>query len=134
MINNLEQWIKWEPIPNLEEQYELVDYSNNIQDGFNLIFKNNNKKLEILFKHSAEIRISNKNLRDKELKNLYQKNGKIFMNWSFFKVNNSEYLKWLSVESLTVTDNINFTHFCIISYQVIIDIIAGYEPKVQLHL
>jgi hypothetical protein len=62
---------------------------------------------------------------------LTEKYGREFYkNWSFFKVTNSEYVKWLSEKSCAYADEFSFTHFSIVGSDEIIDVLARYEPTV----
>ncbi len=57
-----------------------------------------------------------------------------FLNgWTFFKVDNSNYVKWLSEQSHGISNHLSCTqHFSILGVDCVFDIIAGYEPKVGL--
>ena len=62
-----------------------------------------------------------------------QKYGSDFYNnWSFFKVQNSEYLQWLANKSHGWSDSFSFTHFCILSGDEMIDIVTNYEPEIKV--
>ena len=50
--------------------------------------------------------------------------------WTFFKVSNSEYLRWLSNQSFE-TMNSTFMHFTFVTGNSILDVICTYEPKVK---
>jgi len=65
-----------------------------------------------------------------DLKNTY--GGDFYGNWTFFKVENSSYLKWLSEQSCTVTDHLNLQHICCITEDSILDIATSYEPEISL--
>ncbi len=60
--------------------------------------------------------------------------GDFYGNWSFFKITNSDYLKWISEKSCTVSDYLPFQHFCIIGGNEIIDVLAQKEPEVTIVL
>ena len=132
---NNENWVKWEPISDLYEKYDLISFDYNI-NGLKITLLDEIKKeskIQLKFKNSIDsCRVTYENNREKIFFALKDKYGSSFyLKWTFFKVHNSEYLKWLSDESYTVTDYFNLTHFCIISSESIIDIIASYEPEVK---
>ena len=51
--------------------------------------------------------------------------------WSFFKVTNSEYLKWASYQSNGVSESLNLTHYAIWTEDWTIDILSWAEPNVE---
>lgn len=55
-----------------------------------------------------------------------------YTRWSFFQIDNSEYLSWLSQESFTLTNFLSIKHFVLIGQDSILDIAATYEPKIEL--
>ncbi len=129
----MDQWEKWEPINNLAEKYCLELILDTLDD-FKIILseeKNRNKKL-FIGEHVPAYRIIYDFNQD-IIHNLEQQYGKdFFAKWTFFKVNNSSYLKWISEESCTFSDDIRFTHFCIVGVDFILDIIEPNEPKLNL--
>ena len=50
--------------------------------------------------------------------------------WTFFKVENSSYLKCIEEQSLVIEQRNKLTHYCIIGINSVVDIIASYEPEV----
>ena len=135
----VEQWIRWVPLENLASKYYVEDISDSFH-GFKVILveahnkeKNKEKKIEIFFKDSIwAYRNTYESFRIETLAFLKENYGtKFYGEWTFFKVINSTYLTWLSVESGTVTNDLNLIHFCIYSTEEVVDIVAGYEPIVK---
>jgi len=131
-----EKWIRWEPIANLEGKY-FIESVCDMLDGLQIIFDpsknhNNKKKLKFFFEYSVEaFRIADEGHRIQmifDLKHMY--GGNFFGNWTFFKVENSSYLKWLSEQSCTVTDHLNLQHICCIADNSILDLATGYDPEI----
>lgn len=133
---NIERWEQWVPVKNLKGKYEILDISDDIAQDFKVILieeVNKENQIQLLFEYSVDIyRITRLNFKQKTLSKLSKEYGfDFYRQWTFFKVYDSEYLKWLSIESDTVTESIDFTHYCIISPKYMIDIISGYEPKIN---
>jgi hypothetical protein len=56
---------------------------------------------------------------------------KLYAEWDFFKITNSNYLEWITDSSGEFHDDINVTHFFIKGLELAIDIIDTEEPKVE---
>ena len=52
--------------------------------------------------------------------------------WAFFKVTNSEYLKWASYQSDGVSESIGLVHYAIWTEDYIIDVLSWCEPEVKI--
>lgn len=122
----MEKWTRWEPINGLSGQYSL-DYFAWSEKGFvvELISGKKEERIQILFDEYIDaFRYTNESF--------YLKlPGDFYGEWNFFKATNSEYLKWLSEKSCTLSDRMHFIHFCILGGDEVIDIVANYEPKVR---
>ena len=131
-----EQWTRWEPTQGLSAKYYIDNISNDIKE-FNILLsesKNENIKILISFDHSVDAyRSTYESFRQKTLAFLDEEYGtQFYSDWTFFKVSNSTYLKWLSEQSYGITNSISPTHFVIYAMNFVLDIAATYEPKVQL--
>ena len=129
------EWIKWEPfVPGIEGNYRFDNISDN-ENGFKLVISqlNSEKKLEITFVNSIwAYKRTSESFRQNLFNILSEKYGDDFYTeWSFFKVTESDYLQWLSVESNTVTDQLKLSHFVIMTIDDVIDIAANYEPEIK---
>ncbi len=131
----MEEWTRWEPINGLSGKYYL-DYFSWSEKGFivELISERKKERIQILFDEYIDAyRYTNESFYFKLAGDLSDKYGDDFYgNWSFFKVTNSEYLKWLSEKSCTLSDQMHFVHFCILGGDEVIDIINNDEPKVKI--
>jgi hypothetical protein len=59
--------------------------------------------------------------------------GEIFMLIGhFFKVNNSAFLKWISEQSCTISDDRSLIHFSILAENIVLDIANPSGPKVEI--
>lgn len=131
----MEQWIRWEPIQGLEGKYYLDDFSWS-KKGFivELIHEKKDEKIQILFDNYIDaFRYTNESFYLTILDNASPKHEtRFYANFSFYKITNSEYLVWLSKQSAEWSDLFNFTHFCILGGDEVIDIVTNYEPKVTI--
>lgn len=60
-----------------------------------------------------------------------QYGSKFYFEWSFFKVENSTYVNWLTLESDGVFNSKAYSHFCIFGVDSVVDIIAMGDPVVE---
>lgn len=131
-----EQWTRWEPIEGLSKKYFIDSITDNIDEGFKVVFSDSNddekKTIQMIFKDNvASYRNINESYVYKTIIMLKKTYGRDFYgDWTFFKVTNSNYLKMLSEESYTLSDGSNFIHFSFMLGDNMLDIIASYEPEV----
>lgn len=134
-MNLKENWLRWEPISNLDGKYNL-EFISNVNE-FTLLLsqvKNKDKKVKLSFNKSVEAyRVTYESFRQNLINQLTEKYGSEFYScWAFFKVYNSKYIEWLSEESSGYSDYINLKHFSIFTGEFIIDIIDLFEPTVEI--
>lgn len=64
---------------------------------------------------------------------LSQKYGtNFYTEWTFFKIENSDYLNWIYKESCIANQSNELVHFCLMAMDDILDIVADYEPNVEI--
>lgn len=74
-----------------------------------------------------------KTYRLKTFEELSEQYGTVFYSkWSFFRISNLSYLQWLSEQSCGISDSRPLIHFSFFTTNLILDVIASYEPKVEL--
>lgn len=132
MIN--EQWIKWEPIKNLAPKYYIESITDS-REGFSiLLFDANNREKKVLvsFPNSVEsYRSIDESFVLNSLYKLNQNYGRDFYgDWTFFIIENSEYLDWLSTESYKISEKYKLIHYCLLSADSRFDIINNVAPEV----
>jgi hypothetical protein len=131
-----EQWTRWEPVAGLAEKYYVESISESAK-GFKLILSeqfNEKNEVHISFKRVYSYKHTNESFRYKTIDMLNEMYGVAFYaNWTFFKIADSEYVKWLSEESHDTSDIYKFVHFSLIAADSILDIIATREPEVTFH-
>lgn len=82
----------------------------------------------LLFESFESYIVLDSNAREKRFQDaLIDKNG------IFFKAINSDYIKWLSVESARMSDLLNLKHFIIVTNNGLIELISnGDMPKLSI--
>src|SRR3990167_8567550 len=97
-----EKWVKWHPSSDLDDKYYIDSIIDTI-DEFQILFvsTNSNRKLRILFEHGVDVyRCTEERFRLKLISKLNREYGNNFYSqWTFFRVENSDYFKWLEKES-----------------------------------
>ena len=114
----------WQPIaPYVNKAFQFLDDYGNatmISDPFQGFYDN-----------LAGLIISSKRL--KTLNELEQKYGKdYYSKWSFFKVSNSPYKRWLNDESYDIYAEYNLEHYVFLTTEDIFEVISTYSPDISM--
>ena len=130
-----EQWTRWEPIEGLAREYYIDSIIDN-RDGLEIILfdpSDKTKKLRVFFRDGASsYRNINESYVDQSLTDLEKSLGtRKRGGGTLFKVVNSRYLKTLSEESRTLTDDMGFIHFCFLLGDNMLDVVDRFDPEVS---
>lgn len=129
-----ENWQRWEPISGLVKKYYVESLSDKV-NGFELLLSeaNNSNILQVLFPDSVHAyRSSDESFRQTTLQYLDEQYGSEFYSeWTFFKVEDSEYMQWLVSQSYEILESELLTHFVFLASDSIVDVIAAYEPLIK---
>ena len=124
MLND--QWIKWQPLPNVAKLYTLENFVFGI-GKFEIVLADAfdpSKKLQIDFEYSAfAYRHTKIEFKEKTLENLRKIHGQDFLDWTFFKVQNSSYAAWLAKQSCGINSTNDFKHFIFLTQDSILEVI-----------
>lgn len=124
-----EQWMKWDPVSGLASNYYLDSVSETIEEGLSIILfevQDKHKKISITFPNGIDAyKVTNENFTTKFMD---KPNKRDLYDWTFFKITNSAYLKWLSENSYGVSDSCNLQHWCIVTVGSVIDILDSDNP------
>lgn len=92
------------------------------------------RKIQLLFDDSVHsYRSTDETFRLNSIYNLQDQYSTEFCTlWTLFKVVNSAYILWLCKESYDITTPQSLIHFSIIAVDSVVDIVASYEPKVEM--
>ena len=133
--NLVERWSRWEPIEGLDPKYYVIELIDGY-DGVKIRLMSDRDQslgVELLFEAAWAYRVSEEGLRLDLMEQLSLKYGDVFYTkWTFFKVQDSSYLDWLSKESYDTSYGYQMTHYCLMSMESVVDIGAGVEPIVKL--
>lgn len=125
----------WKPLNNLSGTYWFENLS--LTDG-NFVFiyekdKQPNSKVHIIctggiasFRYTNETYTNGYNYLDSP------EEIKAIRPWSFYIVEDSEYLKKISEDSGGLSDEFDFKHYCIISGNEVLDLIYPIAPVVEI--
>lgn len=131
MIGN---WQRWEPLKGVENKYWLESLSTG-RDGLNIILsgdKEANNRVRVLFKYGARsYMLTDETFQYKLICLLDEKyNQDFYGDWTFFIVNDSPYIKYLSEQSYSFSDGMPLKHFVLIAADSVINIVSDDEPEV----
>lgn len=132
----LGQWIKWEPIECLSSKYYIHSISDGLE-GFIIVLSDandENKKVKVIFEDSVHTyRSTDESFRQSTINDLDEIYGtQFYSDWTLFKVSNSDYMQWLSAQSYSIIDSESLIQFTLLAVDSVVEIIAAYEPKVEL--
>lgn len=130
-----EDWQKWEVGSDLSAKYYIESISDSI-NGFRILLSDANdesKKVEVLFEDSVHAyRSTDESFRQSTINNLDERYGtEFFRDNTFFKVTNSEYIHWLSLQSYEIAESESIFHFSFLAVDSVVDVVAAYDPKVS---
>lgn len=132
----LEAWHQWRPSRLRMDGNYYIESAQELKGDFKLILNNidTNKKIEIFFEGLVcAYRSTYETFRINLINRLKQKYGTDFYaKWSFFKVANSEYVKWVTSEADGTLSENEITHFVIMGTESIVEIIAFKEPSIKI--
>lgn len=131
-----EKWIRWEPAKKLAPKYYIESITDRVEDKFNMVLSDSETKKKVLvsFPHGVDAyRSTDESFILLTINTLDETYGTNFYgDWTFFKVEDSEYLKWISSQTYNIYDKSKFPfiHFCILGIDSMVDIITTYEPTI----
>lgn len=131
----MEKWNRWVPLENLQPKYDVDSISDSFE-GLKIILsdiKDTSKKVVFTFDGLIDsYRSSDEGFALRKLDDLGKNYGENFYkNWTFFTVEHSDYIQWLSNESCGIYDLIPKKHYSFLAANTIVDVISLEEPKVE---
>lgn len=132
-----EKWTRWEHAnDNLAKKYSIESMTETIEGRFEIILSDraNSEKVYVSFPDGVEAyRNTNESYTLEIINHLDQAYSKEFYaHWTFFRIENSEYLEWLADKSHGVSDDYQLMHFCILGLNAMIDIACFCDPIVSI--
>jgi hypothetical protein len=129
-----EHWKQWEPIANSEGKYGIYRFCERAE-GLELICRHDDldRNMKLLFEHHVYAYTNtNETLTLQRLGAIGKQPGLIsYGKWSFFTVENSNYIKRLSEQAGGLVNISNLKHFAFITSDSMTDVITSCEPKVS---
>jgi hypothetical protein len=120
------KWNIWKPKDNLIEKYHIDSV---IDSGSGLIIKLSNgisnKKLMVKWGGVVESHMYSKEGFNRELYNSSESEK-----WTFFKMDDSKYIKWIKEQSCGIYEDHKLKHFIIVGSNAVLDLIVRREPVV----
>ena len=130
-------WKVWVPLE--EEKIKGNYYIQSVEDtldGLKVVMESelDDFKVRITFSDYVwSYRNTNESYCWQIFSELSDKHGDDFYkDWAFFKIENSEYLKWISNNSAKIYDDGGAEHFVIKGLEQVVDIINDEEPKIEI--
>ena len=134
-MNNGEIWTKWEPVEGLAKIHTIRTIIDKIDVLILNFFESydEDKRFQLIFDASViGYRCVDEGIRLMINENSIQHEGKdIYGQWTFFKVENSSYIRWLKAQSGLDVDFSGIVHFAMITDNYIVDVASANEPIVQ---
>jgi hypothetical protein len=132
IIGKDEKWFRWEPITELKQACDIISIKDD-REGLEIIVggRKTDQKMTVIFDPAWAYRTTYETYRMFLISDLFELYGdKFCVERSFFRVENSSYMKWLSIESAGLTDKL--IHFVIMDNDFVMDIAAYEEPKIRI--
>ena len=133
--NLVEKWSRWEPITGLTARYYVDGVVDTIDELIVRLVSDQDQSIgvEVVFDSAWAYRLTNESFRLSLIYQLGLKYGEDFYTkWAFFKVDESDYLDWLSRESYEFSESAEMTHYCLMGLESFVDIAASEDPVVKL--
>lgn len=120
---------KWEPIKTINNSNLNIKSIIDDFDGLTVILENEDtESITIRWAEVESYCRSTEEVRYKFIGGEWQKIRKKFSDWSFFKVTNSPYIKWVKEQACGLMDEDRFIHYMIVSMDYVLDIVSRFEP------
>ena len=131
--NSDEMWTRWIPqVEGLINKYYIIGVLDTIEN-LKIILTDEKETHEVHFifdSNAASYEYTDESFCLTLIANLNEKYGPDFYDWTFFKIDNSSYVKRLSAQSYSISDSLTLTHFCFLSSNSILHILAYEDPQV----
>lgn len=132
-MSNNENWLKIYQDSAPGGQYIVTSFLQDTE-GVKIVLDDERYVVEVIFDGvPLLIRSSPEGLRMRtwgEVQLRYQDKF-FFRNWFFYKVESSELLEWAMEESCGFYSEVRLTHYCIVTSEEVIDILASFEPLIK---
>ena len=130
-----EKWSQWKPLENVANEYYIKSITITGKEFVILLEDARTDSPQVSISYPTFInnfRSNEEAFRLLTISYLKEKYGvKFYSEWTFFKIENSQYLKWISEQSYGISDGCKLNHFCILTDDEFFDFVSSSEPKVE---
>ena len=127
----MEEWRKWEVENVPKGEYEIMKIVQDI-DGTRIEMEDDVNTIQVIYGFVLGIRIFDEGTRLKTIMETQHKHSDrgFFVNWPFYKVEDSELKKWIVEESYKIYEHHECMHIAIVTPNDVVDILSTYEPTI----
>jgi len=130
-----EQWEHWIPRENLARRYHVKSVIED-EEGLTILLvedKREDRGLKVSFGYAADAyRSTYETLRHMLVMQLDEKYGtEFYSKWTFFRVINSPYKKWLTEQAAGIIDDTEYKHFAFLTPDLILDVLSQDDPVIS---
>jgi len=133
-IDMPEEWIRLEQDVIPEGQFIVTSLIQNA-DGTKVVLDDEKNVVEISFDGIPSlVRSATEGIRMRTWSEVQLKynNKSFFHNWFFYQVQDSKLSKWAIEESCNFYEEEQLKHYCIVTSEEVIDILASFKPIVKV--
>ena len=132
-IDMPEEWIRLEQDVIPEGQFIVTSLIQNA-DGTKIVLDNEKMVVEISFDGIPSlVRSTTEGIRMRTWSEVQLKYHKFFFqNWFFYQVQNSKLSQWAIEESCNFYEEEQLEHYCIVTSEEVVDILASFKPTVKV--
>ena len=124
-----EEWIKWRKVNSTLKNFEISNIELN-NDGLIINIDNLEINYKIIFESIYSFRQCNESERWRTISSVQFDKGNFFSDCLFYEIKNSNYSKWIEEETFATVKAEEIFHFCIVTANDVVDILAYDEPQI----
>jgi hypothetical protein len=134
MVHKEEKIYAWKPIEGLEGEFHIYSTTFDSKGLKIVLYKDIDPKKGVIvhFPNIESYRITDELFAMHLLLGPYTPPKEGLQHWTFFKVENSEYLKWASYQSKVVAESLELIHYAIWTRDWQVDVLSSTEPDMKL--
>ena len=133
-INMSENWLKWNPIDIPKGEYIVTSFTQD-KNGVKILLDDEKHAVEVFFDGvPLLIRQAMEGIRMRtwgEIQDKYHDKS-YFRHHFFFLVKNSLLTEWAVEEGAGFYEREEISHYCIVTSEELIDILATFEPEIKV--
>ena len=128
-----EKWLKWNPADIPQGNYSVTGF---VQDENGTVITLEDDKNSVKINFDGVVPFASTSLEGIRVRTWSEAQEKyqdrfFFRNWFLYRIENSKLGKWAEEESCGFYTATELCHYCIVTGEEVIDILAGFEPKLS---